>query len=714
MKYIFTILMLSLSCSLSAQKSLKKADRAFDKFEYYDAIEHYINYLSDNKNDNNARAKLAECYLNTNQYLLAEEQLGLLESMFSTRPKLQLNYGQVLQLNGNIEKAKVQAEQYLKSNKNDEAGLLLLKSCNQMEIFLSNKNNFDIRKKDFSQGTSNFSPVYHQDHIVYTTDQGGKIDRWTGRSYSNIYTYNPATGMSSAIKGNLNGKYHNGVVSFIDDHLMIYTRNSEKKNNNNDYNLLLAEATFENEEWNFSKYFAYNNEEKYNVAYPAVDEKGSVLIFASDMAGGAGGWDLYQCTRSGDGWTPPVNLDKINTAGNEMFPNISGDRLTFSSDGYAGMGGLDIFQTDVNLTNPPVNIGAPFNSHRDDFGLITQDKMKSGFFCSNRDDDTGLDHIYEFEKNAESLLLSGIVLDEYTKIPLKETVVSLVNILDGTSQSFTTGIDGRFNFDVLSDQAYNLSGIKNAIKTSEENIDLRLAESQDGELYFKLLHNDPRFSLEGYTQNSTDQSGVPDVNVSRFNSTKNKNEIAISEPNGFFKFQLEQESDFEISGEKDGHYTSVSSASTKGLNRSKTLYVKLFLTMEEVIIGETKILGKEKIGGWSFDPIYYDLDKDNIRPDAALVLDKLVDFLKQNPGLIIELGSHTDARGKDKYNEDLSSRRAASAVKYLVTQGISPSRLQSKGYGEYALVNGCSNGIQCDESMHQLNRRTEIKVIGNN
>lgn len=110
--------------------------------------------------------------------------------------------------------------------------------------------------------------------------------------------------------------------------------------------------------------------------------------------------------------------------------------------------------------------------------------------------------------------------------------------------------------------------------------------------------------------------------------------------------------------------------------------------------------------------IYYDLAKWNIREDAAEELDKLLVTLKDNPSIIVELGSHTDARGKDKYNLDLSQKRAESAVEYLVENGIDSSRISAKGYGETKLVNGCRNGIKCSERRHQKNRRTELKITG--
>jgi outer membrane protein OmpA-like peptidoglycan-associated protein len=109
--------------------------------------------------------------------------------------------------------------------------------------------------------------------------------------------------------------------------------------------------------------------------------------------------------------------------------------------------------------------------------------------------------------------------------------------------------------------------------------------------------------------------------------------------------------------------------------------------------------------------IYYDTNKWNIRPDAAKELDKLVALLKENPEISIEIGAHADSRHTTAYNQKLSEKRAKSVVDYLVTKAIDRSRLQSKGYGETKLVNRCKNGVKCTDAEHQVNRRTEFKVL---
>lgn len=111
--------------------------------------------------------------------------------------------------------------------------------------------------------------------------------------------------------------------------------------------------------------------------------------------------------------------------------------------------------------------------------------------------------------------------------------------------------------------------------------------------------------------------------------------------------------------------------------------------------------------------IYYDFNKWNIRTDAAVELEKLVQVMKENSMIWIELGSHTDSRGNDAYNFRLSQKRAESAVQYIISRGIDKDRIEARGYGETQLLNRCLNGIKCTEKEHQLNRRTEFKIIRN-
>ena len=114
----------------------------------------------------------------------------------------------------------------------------------------------------------------------------------------------------------------------------------------------------------------------------------------------------------------------------------------------------------------------------------------------------------------------------------------------------------------------------------------------------------------------------------------------------------------------------------------------------------------------AIDNILYDYDKWDIRPDAAIELDKLSRLFQDNPHMTFELGAHTDSRGGDTYNLVLSDARANSAVDYLIRSGVSPDRINAKGFGETMLTNKCKNGVKCTEEEHQANRRTEFRVTG--
>lgn len=237
------------------------------------------------------------------------------------------------------------------------------------------------------------------------------------------------------LKGKVNTRYHDASASVFPDGSIIFTRNNyfkgkagSGKDGVNKLKLYIASAPA------LKKIveFPYNSDE-YSVGHPALNSEGNILIFVSDMPGGYGGTDLYYSVRSGNQWTRPVNLGKkINTEGNEKFPYWAKDgTLYFASNGYAGLGGLDIFEVklkDVQPQSAPRNLGTPINSPYDDFSFIISEDNKSGYFSSNR---RGNDDIYHFSQAAQRIILEGTVTDARTKLPLRGSRL-LLRHLDGT------------------------------------------------------------------------------------------------------------------------------------------------------------------------------------------------------------------------------------------------------------------------------------------
>ena len=178
---------------------------------------------------------------------------------------------------------------------------------------------------------------------------------------------------------------------------------------------------------------------------------------------------------------------------------------------------------------------------------------------------------------------------------------------------------------------------------------------------------------------------------------------------GAFSFEniLDCEECYSIEVSKEG-YDGVSEEFSTGKVLGETNNVPLIMTKElnKLIVMENGVL-KIKI-----DDIYFDLNKADIRADAAQELDKIVEVMKEYPKMVIKIESHTDSRGSDRYNEKLSDRRAKSTGNYIISQGIESNRIESAiGYGEKRLLNHCSNGVRCSNSEHDINRRSEFIIV---
>jgi outer membrane protein OmpA-like peptidoglycan-associated protein len=177
-------------------------------------------------------------------------------------------------------------------------------------------------------------------------------------------------------------------------------------------------------------------------------------------------------------------------------------------------------------------------------------------------------------------------------------------------------------------------------------------------------------------------------------------------PDGTFKIKVKESQNYTLIAEKPEYLIRREFFSMSGKSIPQEQLVK---PVTDTTYNITIPLEKPELNKvFVVENIYYDLDKDNIRPDAAEELDKLVDFLRDNKNISVELGSHTDARATDVYNQDLSQRRAESAVRYLIENGIEKTRIIAKGYGETQLI---EKDAQSEEE-HQRNRRTEIKITG--
>ena len=178
-----------------------------------------------------------------------------------------------------------------------------------------------------------------------------------------------------------------------------------------------------------------------------------------------------------------------------------------------------------------------------------------------------------------------------------------------------------------------------------------------------------------------------------------------SSDKGYYEFKLDCNKKYFIRASKEEYETAEKTfnpATTSGKS-------ELDIALKRNIIPIEKGTDLAKVLNISI--IYFDLDKWNIRPDAAEDLEKIIAVMKQYPTMVVDIRSHTDCRQTHQYNELLSDRRAKSTLEFMVKNGIERNRLTAKGYGETQLLNNCADGVNCSEEEHQKNRRSEFIII---
>jgi len=219
---------------------------------------------------------------------------------------------------------------------------------------------------------------------------------------------------------------------------------------------------------------------------------------------------------------------------------------------------------------------------------------------------------------------------------------------------------------------------------------------QDG--IYRFTENDPTLTLSISVLDDEDGSPMAGAEVILLEPLQADPITLLTNDDGQVSFPLTVDKLYEVLASKDGAFTERRSVDTRGQRISKD-YSEEF-GLKRVVVDRPIVI----------ENIYYDYDKWEIRPDAALELDKVAQLFIDNPGLSFELGSHTDSRASDTYNLLLSDMRARSAVDYLIRKGVPAGRITARGYGESKLVNHCSDDVECSEDEHQANRRTEFKV----
>lgn len=438
----------------------------------------------------------------------------------------------------------------------------------------------------------------------------------------------------------------------------------------------------------------YNTfDEKYHVASLTMTADGKTIFFTqcgSDEVGVTDYCAIYRVKKDNDTWTVPERISMFGDTTNNGQAYISPDGkiLYFASDAPFGYGGKDLYLLNIQKDGTygdPINLGSRVNTIDDEmFPFVTSDGNTLYYSSNNVNSFGGLD-IFKATKvgrlytNPERLpygLNTGrddFALDLFSEAP-KDTTIAFTGIM--SSNRSGSGSDDLYLVELKKSTPKTLPPAMLIFEgTAVENI------------YTDTLN--PNSKVLGQKPVPYPQVVLSGQNIS-------------ADHEGFFTTQLDSGFAYQLVVNKEGYLSVNLNFNTANVKSQPgdTIYFRQKVVLSKIYKDVEIVL----------DNIYYDYDKWDIREDAKPTLDSLTQILVQNPKIAIELASHTDCRGNDDYNLNLSQKRAESVVKYLISKGIDSQRLTAKGYGESMLIEKCACE-SCTEEQHQKNRRTTFKII---
>ena len=660
------------------------------------------------------------------------------------------------------------------------------------------KSNITVsNERTINTGQLEFSPAFYEDGIVFISSQkplakekifDDRIESSTMSIFLARRDENGQLNKPMAFSNALVSSLHEGPLTFDKTGENVYfSRNNNVENGKkatytegvSRLKIYTAQKKGEGN-WSVPTELPFN-ENNSDACHPTISVDGDKLYFSSNRTGGFGGMDLYVSEKVNGIWGKPTNLGpKINTPKNEVFPYIHADgTLFYSSNGLPGSGGLDIYYLKNNQQSGglgvPVNLGAPFNSDKDDFGFIIDLDMKNGYFTSGKNGGAGGDDIYSFgmsqgslfdnlnneyaaefdanstsntnnttpnnsttraNSNASTQLINLIVIDKQTGKPINDATASYLNLSELSLSEIIADNNGKQAQIIKSDGTFALELVESKMKSkhtntagkaqvlASKNASYLISASKKGysteqmvvkkgelrnDIVILLSRPSDCITLTGKVKNNT--NGGP-ISYALVNFSNEKGEIKSipSDEMGAFTICVPCGHSYKAYATKDNAMSNVEIASTKDLNCGDGVEHALAPIELKIAAPVAKDFTINEGSSFQLRNIYYNFNDATIRPDARKDLEALYIIMTKFPDMEIELASHTDSRGSDTYNADLSQRRATNAVQYLVNRGIASNRIVAKGYGETMLRNRCADGAFCNESEHKRNRRTEVKI----
>jgi outer membrane protein OmpA-like peptidoglycan-associated protein/tetratricopeptide (TPR) repeat protein len=465
------LLFLFLATHSFGQITVRLADQAYKDFSWNEAIELYTYAHERNPQNTYVIRRLADCYRNIGRTDEVEKWLNALIEMNEQIPDDLFYLSQALKSNGKYNESEVALKEYATMRPEDGRINLEQSILDYIDFLLRDSLRYEIKSLPFNTKGSDWGPTLYGNKLVFvsTGDPDDNRDikyNWDNLPFLDLYSVDIDEygnySKAEIFAKNLMTSYHEGPASFdVKSNRMYFNSNRTTKTTarkDEENNLQIYYADFENGVWLYKGEFKYNDK-RYNIRHPSIDKTGSVLFFSSDMAGGKGGNDIYWCRMEDGVWGQPVNIEEINTEGEEVFPFIASDGvLYFSSNGKGGMGGLDIYMAlpDRGVFSIVENMGYPVNSSRDDFGLVLDEVGMNGYFSSDRPGGKGFDDIYKVEILYIPVQIRGVVRDRINTFEIAGARIALLDENLDTVAVTISKEDGEFIFAANKQRNYRL------------------------------------------------------------------------------------------------------------------------------------------------------------------------------------------------------------------------------------------------------------------
>lgn len=744
---LFSALLLT---NCSTKRRLKRANGYYQAGEYFTAIEAYQKVLkrADRSLYGEVYYKLGECHRMINLPKNAEKWYKRSIRQKYQEPLVYLYTGDMRRMLEKYDEAKESYTEFLELLPEDTRGKTGMAACDSAKIWSNYTSFYKIEEmKKFNSYEVDFCPVIAKkdNRLLYFTSsreasKGNKISGSSGMYFTDIFQ------SKKDLKGEwstptpveeINTEYDDGVATFNSKYnAMYFTRCIKEKSDS--LGCKIYKTSKSGDQWNTPQIVDIFGDSTVSIGHPALSPDELTLYFVTDKDSledkkvGQGGKDIWMVKRKMKTypWEKPENLGpEINTPENEMFPYAKNDStLYFASNGHLGLGGLDIYKA-VKQKNGKwrvENMKPPINSFSDDFGITFENgENVAGFFSSTRKANRGEDNIYRFEIPPIVYTLSGVVKDEQNDSILPGVDIAMIGS-NGTQAEQVTDENGSFTFDLRPETDYLvIAKKKNYFKGKGMTTTKGLEQSTNLTMEIYMIPYIVADADEPKEDLLTDIDKLLQKLVNEGDNDNENRGNTGDDNNGSNNGDNENNNDNNSDGNNEDNDNQFDE---DDLNELKELYGGLNESYYDGL--QKSALAAKRMN------IFYDLNKWNLRKEGKVVLDAFSERLTDNPDIKIELSSHTDFRDSEKYNLLLSQKRAQSAVDYLIQKGVDPGQISARGYGEWRpsyvtkkltkqynffkegdiltekYIKETLTTKEQREIAHQLNRRTEFRVLG--